>query len=76
MSELIAVNIATYTVYDILKDNETKEDLLQRANHAKQEDITCWTKNCKEYPETESFQNYLKQAEETEYRIMTNFTER
>lgn len=71
MPELIVVNIATYTVYDTIKDNETKEELLERANLAKQEEIACWTKNCKEYPETESFQTYLKQAKETEYKIMT-----
>ncbi|MEE1249528.1 MAG: hypothetical protein UHU19_09950 [Lachnospiraceae bacterium] len=62
MPELIAVNTAAYTVYNTLKDNETKEELLERANLAKQEEIACWTKNCKEYPETESFQTYLKQA--------------
>ena len=68
---ILAVDIKHCTTYDFLQDGETKEQLLQRANNSKESDITAWSKNVEKYPDVEDFRNYLKSAQEKEYKVMT-----
>lgn len=70
-TNIVAVNIKTYSIYDFLHDGETEKDLLERAIKAKQDDINTWEKNCETYPDVEQYKIYLKQAKEKEYKIMT-----
>ena len=68
---ILAVNIKTYSIFDFLHDGETEEQLLQRANNSKERNIKSWMENYKNYPDNEKFKNYLKEEQETEYKIMT-----
>ena len=69
--DILAVNIKTYSIFDFLKDGETEEQLLQRANNSKEKNIKSWMENCKNYPDVESYKKHLKAAQETEYKIMS-----
>lgn len=68
---ILAVDVKHCLTYDFLRDAETQEQLLRRANYAKNKDIATWTKNVKEHPDAEAFKEYLKSAKEKEYKIMT-----
>lgn len=69
--DILAVDIKHCSAYGFLQDGETKDQLLQRANDSKAQDIASWTKNIEQYPDVEDFKNYLKSAHEKEYVIMT-----
>ena len=68
---ILAVDVKSCLTYDFLWDGETKEQLLQRANDSKTRDIASWTRNVEQYPDVEDFRNYLKSAQEKEYKVMT-----
>ena len=68
---ILAVDVKSCLTYDFLRDGETKEQLLQRANDSKTRDIASWTRNVEQYPDVEDFRNYLKSAQEKEYKVMT-----
>lgn len=68
---ILAVDITTMTTYDFLQDGETEEQLLDRANISKQRDIESWEKNCKQYPNTPSFEGYLTGAKKKNYKVVT-----
>lgn len=69
-TNILAVDISTYSVYDFLKDGETEFELLERANNYKKNDIESWEKNYKDYP-SEQFKTYLDKAKKKNYRVMT-----
>lgn len=69
--DILAVDIKHCSTYDFLYDGETEEQLLQRANTSKTKNIASWTRNVERYPDNEEFKNYLKSAQETEYKVMT-----
>ena len=69
--DILAVNIKTYMIYDFLQNEETTDQLLQRANESRERDIASWTRNCENYPDVDSFKDYLKAAKEVEYQVMT-----
>nr|WP_024835445.1 hypothetical protein [Clostridium sp. 12(A)] len=68
--DILAVDIKHLSTYDFLQDGETEEELLKRANDYRQNNIDSWNKNCKDYP-CERFDQYLKEAFNKEYRVMT-----
>lgn len=70
-TNILAVDIKHCSTYDFLQNGETTEQLLQRANDSKEKDIASWIRNVKNYPDVEDFRNYLKSAQEKEYRVMT-----
>lgn len=69
--DILAVDIKHCSTYDFLHDGETENQLLQRANTSKTKNIASWTRNVERYPDSEEFKNYLKSAQETEYKVMT-----
>lgn len=69
--DILAVDIKHCSTYDFLHDGETEEQLLQRANTSKARDIASWTRNVENYPDVADFKNYLKSAQEKEYKVMT-----
>lgn len=69
--DILAVNIKTYSVFDFLHDEETEEQLLQRANKYRERDIASWTRNCENYPDVDMYKDYLRAAKEVEYQVMT-----
>lgn len=68
---ILAVDVKHCTTYDFLYDGETIDQLLQRANVSKARDIASWTRNVENYPDVADFKNYLKSAQEKEYKVMT-----
>jgi hypothetical protein len=67
---ILAADINNMSVYDFLKDGETKEELQNRADTYRKEDIEICNKNRKKYP-CEMYENYYKAALEKEYKVMT-----
>lgn len=67
---ILAADIKHMSVYDFLKDGETEQELQNRADAYRTEDIKTWDKNRKEYP-CETYENYYKLALEKEYKVMT-----
>lgn len=71
-TNIAAVNVRTFHVYDFLRDNETEEELLKRANDYKLKDIKRYTELLNDHPgNSEYWKSCLKSAELTEYKIMT-----
>lgn len=68
---ILVVDVKHCTTYDFLQDGETIDQLLQRANVSKARDIASWTRNVENYPDVADFKNYLKSAQEKEYKVMT-----
>lgn len=71
--DVLAVNVTHYEVFDFLKDGETKEQLLNRANNRKEENIRHYKEILSE-TEGESFGYFkkcLEREEKIEYRIMS-----
>ena len=69
--DVCAVDISSLTVFNFLKEGETEEELLERANNYRKENIERWTQLVQEYPDRESFKRYLQKALDSEYQIMS-----
>ena len=67
---ILAVDVNHMSTYDFLKDGETEEELLTRAENYRQNEIAAWDKNRTQYP-CEKFENYYTSSLEKEYKIMT-----
>jgi len=67
---ILAVDVNHMSTYDFLKDGETEEELLTRAENYRQNEIATWDKNRTQYP-CETFENYYTNALTQEYKIMT-----
>lgn len=70
-TEYLAVDVTSYSVFDFLRDGETLEQLLNRANLHKQEDISSLTFKCRKYPENLALKKILKNAQKSKYEVMT-----
>lgn len=68
---ILAVDVKHMSVYDFLKDGETEQELLNRAEAYKQKEIEDWTRNYLGYPTREDFKIYLEEAKNTEYKTMS-----
>lgn len=70
-ANIIAVDIKHCKIYDFLKEGETKERLLQRADISKIKDVVRCKRDIERNPEDEYFKKCLSSAQETEFKIMT-----
>lgn len=70
-TNIAAVDINTYTIYDFQRDNETEEELLGRANKKKELNIETYKENIKDGFYIEFYEKMLRQEESKEYKIMT-----
>ena len=68
--DIAAVDINTYTVYDFLRNGETEEELLERANKKKNDNIVKYKEYIEEINDSDFWKMMLSQAERIEYRIM------
>jgi hypothetical protein len=69
--DVCAVNISSLTVFNFLEEGETEEELLERANNYRKENIERYAQLVQEYPDRESFKRYLQMALDSEYQIMS-----
>ena len=71
--EYCIIEVNTMSLYSYMKeaDEETAKSKLTDAYNRKEEDTQTWAKNCELYPNTPAFENYLKEAQNKEYIIMT-----
>ena len=69
--ELCVVDINNMWIYSFSDNMEKAEKKLQDAITQQKEDIKTWENNCKNYPGVERFENYLTQAKNKQYKIMT-----
>ncbi|MGL5435609.1 MAG: hypothetical protein ACRDBO_14420, partial [Lachnospiraceae bacterium] len=69
-TDVLAVDIKHVSTFDFLRDGETEEELLKRANDYRTRNIESWSENCKDYP-CERFELYLKEALNEQYEVMT-----
>lgn len=68
--DTMAVDISTYHVYDFLKDGETKEELLARANKARDDSIALWESYLNDNPNCELFRKYWEADKKKKYELM------
>ena len=68
--DIVAVDISKMRIFDYLREGQTEEGLLNQANEYKKERIESWNRNYFNRP-CEEFGQYLKEAKEVEYQIMT-----
>lgn len=68
---ILAVNVSQMQIYDYLRDGETPEQLLKRAEDSNAKDIATLERHCNQYPDTLLFKNNLRNAREKAYQIMT-----
>ena len=67
---ILAVDVNTFSTFGFLKDNETVEELQERANQYRQEQIDTWNNNRILYP-CETYEKYYIEALSKEYKVMT-----
>lgn len=75
---LCVVDISRYRIYNFAETYDEARRINDKAIESMLDDIQTWENNCKQYPDTPMFENYLKQAKAKQYEIMTyaEFTER
>jgi vacuolar-type H+-ATPase subunit H len=69
--EFCVVDTCHISVYSFSDTRTEAEQKLQDALENNKKDIETWKSHCKNYPDTELFKNYLKEAENKKYEIMT-----
>lgn len=69
--ELCVVDINSMWVYSLSDNQAEAKKKLQDAITQQKEDIKSWENNCKNYPGVDKFEDYLKQAQNKNYQIMT-----
>ena len=72
--DILAVDTSTLTVYDFLGDEETEQELLQRAYNSNTRNIAHYEAIIAEKPESNSdgfFTKQLENAKKREYKVVT-----
>lgn len=67
---IAAVDVNTYTIYDFLRDDETEEELLCRANKKKEMNIKNYKELINDGSHTDFYEKILRQEMNKEYKIM------
>jgi len=69
-NELCIVNTTGFSIFNFANNQEQAEETLSRAIETNCKDIETWENHCKNYPDTEQFKIYLKEAQNKKYEIM------
>lgn len=69
--ELCVVDINNMWIYSFSDNMEKTEKKLQDALTRQEKDIQTWTNHVENYPDADKFKNYLTQAQNKKYKIMT-----
>lgn len=69
--ELCVVDINSMSLYSFINSNEAAQEKLKDAIERKEKDIKSWESHVEKYSNNEHFINYLEQAKNKEYKIMT-----
>ena len=69
--ELCIVDIKHLTLYSIANSKEQAEDKFFKAIEDTQQSIESWGKNIKQYGTCKSFEDYLTEAKNRQFKIMT-----
>jgi hypothetical protein len=70
-TEYWVVDVNKMYPYSYSNSKEGAEELLQKALRQQEEDIKTWEGHIKNYPEAEHFKNYLTDAKNKQYKIMS-----
>ena len=70
-NSLCVVDVVGINIYNFSNSQIKAEETLIKAIESNKEDIETWSNHCKNYPDTEQFKIYLKQAQDKKYEIMT-----
>ena len=69
--ELCIADINHMSIYSFSNSIEGAKEKLQQALDQQIKSINTWSGHCEKYPDTESFKNYLTEAQNKKYEIMT-----
>lgn len=69
--ELCIADLNRMSIYTFSNNMEEAEEDLKRAIMQNNEDIKTWEGHIKNYPDRESFKNYLTEAQNKKYEIVT-----
>ena len=70
-SEICVVDVEHISLYSYSNSIEGAEEKLQKALDQQAKDIETWTGHIEKYPDTDKFNNYLTEAQNKKYEIMT-----
>lgn len=70
-NELCVVDTVNFWIFNFASNQEQAEETLSRAIETNKKDIETWENHCKNYPDAEHFKNYLKEAQNKKYQVMT-----
>ena len=70
MNRTLAVDTSTMQVYDYLRDGETHDNLLKRAEMDRAKDIATWERHSKNYPNS-GYESRLAALRKKSYQVMT-----